>query len=204
MKVLIEKEAEDFLEKSGFEVVKRGYVSRESDLERVCGKIGFPLTMKVSGGKIIHKVGVGGVKVGIKNYDEALKTFKELMKISGAEGVLIQEVFSGKEFILGVKKTPEFDHVLGFGEGGSEVEKKKKVSFRVVPLSIKDAKQMIGEISLAQRISWNARNKIVKNILKLSRLVDANPKISELDINPLTVSKGGQVKVIDARLVVGD
>ena len=188
MEVMIEKEAEDFLEKNGFEVVGRDYVSKEGNLKKVCEEIGFPLVMKVSGGKIIHKVGVGGVKVGIK--------------ISGAEGVLIQEMFSGKEFILGIKKTPEFDHVLGFGEGGSGVEEKKKVSFRVVPLSIKDARQMIGEISLTRKISWNARNKIVKNILKLSRLVDTNPKISELDVNPLTVSKEGDVKVVDARVVL--
>jgi hypothetical protein len=202
MEVMIEKEAEDFLEKNGFEVVGRDYVSKEGNLKKVCEEIGFPLVMKVSGGKIIHKVGVGGVKVGIKNYEDALKIFKEFMKISGAEGVLIQEMFSGKEFILGIKKTPEFDHVLGFGEGGSGVEEKKKVSFRVVPLSIKDARQMIGEISLTRKISWNARNKIVKNILKLSRLVDTNPKISELDVNPLTVSKEGDVKVVDARVVL--
>jgi acyl-CoA synthetase (NDP forming) len=44
-----------------------------------------------------------------------------------------------KMFYFGIKKTPEFGHVLIFGDGGTDVEKKKDVSIRAVPIKKEDA-----------------------------------------------------------------
>jgi len=106
MKIFVEKEAEEFLEKRGFGLVKRVYIKKKSEIKNVIKKIDFPVVMKVSGKKIIHKNKIGGIKLGIKSYRGAMEAFRQLEEIKGFEGVIIQRQIKGNEFLLGIKKTP--------------------------------------------------------------------------------------------------
>ncbi len=197
MKIFAEKEAENFLKKEGFEIINTIFVRKKNEIEKAIEKIGFPLVMKVSGRKILHKNELGGVKVGIKDYEQAVKAFNSLLKIRNSEGVVIQKQIHGKEFLLGIKKTPEFKQVIAFGIGGTKVEKIRKVAFRVCPLNEKEAIDMILEIIKKDEMELNA---IKKNIMKLCNLVKKYPSINELDINPLIVEKNKAI-VVDARMV---
>ena len=187
MKVYTEKEAEGFLEKRGFEIVKRIYIKKKSEIKDAIKKIGFPVVMKVSGKKIIHKNKVMGVKTNIKSYEQSLKAFDKLLKIKNCEGIMVQRQIEGKEFLLGIKKTPEFGHVVAFGAGGIYTEKFKDVSFRVCPFDKTEVKKMMKEVKVAERLSQESRRKIEKNLIKLCWLVEKYSKIKELDINPLIV-----------------
>ena len=53
MKIILEKEAEDFLEKNQFSVVNRNFIKNKSQLKNI--KLSFPWVMKVYSKKIIHK-----------------------------------------------------------------------------------------------------------------------------------------------------
>jgi len=200
MRILTEKEAEEFLEKEGFEIVKREYIEEESEIKKAIDKIGFPAVIKVSGGKIIHKNKLGGIKIDIKNYEQALKAFVEIKKIAGFEGAMIQKQIKGKEFLLGVKKTPEFSHVIAFGAGGIYTEKLKDISFRVCPFDKNEAKKMIREIKMAKNLTNKNVDMVEKNLIKLCHLVKKYPKIKELDINPLIVNPNNAI-IVDARIV---
>ena len=106
----------------------------------------------------------------------------------------------GQELILGIKKTPEFSQVIMFGKGGTDVEKEKDVSFRVIPIKEKDAKEMIEETNIYKTIKSKINKKLlIKSLMKISELIEHNPKIIELDINPLIVNEKEAV-VVDARL----
>jgi len=182
MKVFTEKEAEKFLTNQGFEIIETNFVRNEIQLNKI--KFDFPVVMKVSSDKIVHKTKVNGIRLGIKNKGEAFKAFKQLMKIRNAEGVLIQKQVKGKEFLLGLKKTPEFGYVVAFGKGGTKVEKEKKVDFRVCGV---------------KGIEGLSNNKnIQKIILKLCKL--SNKGIESLDINPLILEKG-KAYIVDAQIV---
>jgi len=182
MRVFTEKEAEDFLKKQGFGIVETKFVSEERQLNKI--RFDFPVVMKVSSKKIIHKTKVNGIRKGIKNKKQAVKAFRELMRIRNAEGVLIQRQVKGKEFLLGIKKTPEFGYVVGFGKGGSKVEKMKKVDFRVC------------DVKGVENLSKNPRiRKILLQLCKLSNL-----GIESLDINPLILERGKPV-IVDAQIV---
>ena len=200
MKIFAEKEAEKLLKNQGFEIVDGFFVNSKLGVRRVLKKIGLPCVMKVFGKKIIHKNKIGGVKMNIKTYSEALHIFTNLKKIKNSQGVLIQKTFSGKEFLLGIKKTPEFEHVLVFGAGGSKVEEKKDVSFRVCPVDKKDVKAMIKETKIGKILPKKSIDILCENLIKLCVLSEKFPKISELDINPFTISRI-ENKVIDARIV---
>ena len=198
MEVFTEKEAEDFLESKKFDVIERVYVKKENELKNATEKLGFPLVMKVSGQEIIHKNRVGGVVKNIKDYEIAWEVFNKLKEIQGVQGVMVQKQIKGKEFLLGIKRTPEFGHVIAFGAGGIHTEKLKDVSFRVYPFGKKEIKRMIEEVKISQDLEKKSFKIIEKNILRLCKLVKKYPRIKELDINPLI-----QGRVVDARIVFG-
>ena len=196
MDIFTEKEAEDFLEKEKFEVVERIYIEKENELRNATSKLGFPLVMKVSGEEIIHKNRVGGVVKGIKDYEIAWEVFNKLKGIKGVKGVMVQKQIKGKEFLLGIKRTPEFGHVVAFGAGGIHTEKLKDVSFRVYPFEKKEIKKMIEEVKASKDLDKNSFKIIEQNVLKICKLIKKYPRIKELDINPLI-----QGRVVDARIV---
>lgn len=201
MIIQTEQKAEDFLRKSGFKVIESFYVTSEKKLDELLKKISFPIVMKVAGNKIIHKKKINGVKLNIQNHNSAMKVFNELMKIENAEGVIIQKQVSGKEFLLGIKKTPEFGHVIGFGTGGSDVEKIKDVIFRVCPIDIKNAINMIKESNKGRELNEREIAFFTDYLLKLCSLIQKNPKIKELDINPLILENNGEGFIVDARIL---
>ncbi len=123
-------------------------------------------------------------------------------------GVLVQEMLGeGVEVIVGVTRDPFLGSSIMFGLGGILVEVLHDVSFRVVPLTVADAKEMISEIK-GTRILAGVRgrsasdvNAIIDVILKVSQLaIDFADQIEELDINPLIVFPQG-VRVADALIV---
>ncbi len=127
MEYLGEKKSEELLESFGFNVVSRSYVKDKSGLLPAISEVGLPIVMKVGGEKIVHKNKIDGVVLGVNTYSNALAEFSRLKKISGADGVMIQkEVSFDREFLLGIKTTPDFGQVIVFGSGGVDVEKKSE------------------------------------------------------------------------------
>lgn len=198
---LTEKEAEDLLQKEGFDVVQRIIAQNKDDLINIAKNIPFPWVMKVSSINIVHKAKTGGVFVNVQNIIQAQVKFDEISKIQGSSGAMIQKMISGEEIIIGIKKTPEFGHTLMFGKGGSNVQKDKDISFRVIPASKKDIKEMIGETKISIELKDKKANikKLYSVLGKIEKLVSKYPSINELDINPLFLNSKESI-VVDARI----
>jgi acetyltransferase len=166
---------------------------------------GYPLVLKAIAPKIVHKTEAGAIRV-VHAEAQLEKEFVALKKL--APVVLAQEFVKGNEFILGLKKDPTFGHVVVAGIGGIYVEVYKDVSFRVCPITAKDAEQMLSELKGA-KILEGARGKklnkqaLVDALVKLSRIPSSKSKhaISELDINPFILNEK-EGKIVDARIVV--
>ncbi|MBI2865471.1 MAG: acetate--CoA ligase family protein [Chloroflexi bacterium] len=178
-------------------------------------QIGYPVVLKVVSPEILHKSDVGGVVVGLQNdeevgdaYETILARVRRFMPKAVVWGVEVQEmVTSGKETIIGLVKDPQFGHMLMFGLGGIYVEVLKDVSFRITPLTLSDAREMISQIRSYPLLAGVRGEKpvdidaIVDALLRLSQLAEDFPQISELDINPLRVRERGQGAVaVDCRL----
>jgi len=94
-----------------------------------------------------------------------------------------------------------------FGLGGIFVEVLKDVSFRLAPLTRKDASEMIREIrgyKILEGIRGEkpANIKAIENtLLRFSDLVMKKPDIKELDINPL-FAYDNKVVAGDVRIIV--
>lgn len=202
MKVFTERKSAGFL-RGDFNIIRSIYVRQKSDLKEAVEKIGFPCVAKAFGERIIHKSKLGGVVLNIKNYEGVSKSFDKFGKIKGFEGVVLQEQIKGKELLVGIKKTPEFGHVVIFGAGGSDVEKLKDVSFRVCDFDKKDAREMIDEVEFSKNLDEKEKKILVKVLLRMCKLVGKHRGISELDINPLIIHKGKEI-ILDSRIVWED
>lgn len=204
-KIFTEKEAEEFLEKQGFNLVKRANIKKIEQIGDIEKKIAYPWVMKVNSSKIAHKARLGGVILNITSQIKAQEAFEKLEKIENFEEVMIQEQISGEEIIIGLKKTPEFSQVLMFGKGGSKVEEEKDVVFRVLPVTNKELDEMIKEIHFYKILNEKQVNiKSIKELLiKTNKLAKAYPKIIELDINPALISSK-EAKIVDARIILED
>jgi len=209
---LMEHESKEILEGTG--IATTGYLVARSEDEAlsICDKIGFPVVMKIVSPDVVHKTDAGGVKLNVMNADDVRKAYRDILetfKYQHVEGVAVQRMAkAGIEAIIGVTRDPGFGPLIMFGLGGVFVEVLRDVSFRILPITEKDAAQMIEEIRgsgilkgyRGQAVDLDSLQQL---LLKISRLVVENPEISELDLNPLFLYPDGYITV-DARMFVSE
>ncbi|MCL5062421.1 MAG: acetate--CoA ligase family protein [Nitrospirae bacterium] len=198
----------------GFTFPQRALARSATEAAVVSEKIGFPVVMKVSSPDILHKTDVGGIKLNINSeiaaedaFLEIISNAKRFMPHALINGVTVYEMIKGgKEVILGLTYDRTFGHMIMFGLGGIYVEVLKDVSFRIAPVSRREALSMIDEIKTAALLK-GARGEspvdieaIGNGILNISSLVMDFPMIRELDINPLVVMNKGAF-ALDARII---
>ncbi|MFA4828783.1 MAG: acetate--CoA ligase family protein [Thermodesulfovibrionales bacterium] len=209
-----EDDAMALLSEYGFIFPRRALAKTSKESSDMALRIGFPVVMKISSPDILHKTDVGGVKLKINSKKEAEDAFieitsnaKRLMPDAFINGVMIYEMIkSGKEVILGVTFDRTFGHMIMFGLGGIYVEVLKDVSFRIAPVSRREASAMVSEIKTNALLKGARGEKpvdidsIIDGISRLSGFVTDFPMVRELDINPLVVMEKGAV-ALDARII---
>jgi len=176
----------------------------EADIEDACRLVTFPLVMKVIGP--LHKSDLGGVKVGLQSPAEAKTAFRELMRIPGVSGVLVQKMVTGTEVIIGAVREEGFGHLIMFGLGGIYTEVLKDVTFALAPLSFSEAFDMIKGIRSLPLLEGVRGQRglsidiLAEYLIRLSALVKDFPQIREIDLNPVKgVDKA--LYVVDARIL---
>jgi len=212
---LTEIESKEFLQEVGIPVIETKLARTKKEAISLSKRIGFPVALKIASPDITHKSDSGGVKLGLANVTQAGNAYSEIMlsirqKFPKArvQGVSIQKMARpGVEVIIGLSKDAQFGPVLMFGLGGILVEVLKDVSFRIVPLTRKDAEEMIREIKgypLLQGYRGQEPADIPfleQLIVKVSELAEQYPQIEELDLNPIFAYKDSAVAV-DARIIL--
>ncbi|MEM4110941.1 MAG: acetate--CoA ligase family protein [Thermoplasmata archaeon] len=202
--VLEERKVKEILAKYGIKVPKGIIVS---DLPSKLD-LNFPMVLKVSDERILHKSDVGGVVLNIKNYEELSKKFSEMKSKFKDSKFLIEEMEKpGLEVIIGLVQDKTFGLSIMFGLGGIFTELYRDVSFRLVPIDEFDARQMIEEIK-AKKIFEGFRGlklskeSVIDILLKVSSLGnDHYETIDQLDLNPVIVHENDAV-VVDAKMVI--
>ncbi|MEK6821647.1 MAG: acetate--CoA ligase family protein, partial [Thermoproteota archaeon] len=151
---LLEEEGQEVLKAYGLPLPKSALAKTEADAIKIAKQIGYPVVMKIASPQIIHKSDAGGVKVNLTNDSEIKEAFKIIIanakkynKNAEIKGVLIVEMIKGgKELIIGSKLEPGFGPVIMLGMGGIYVEVLKDVTFKLAPVTDKEADDMITSI----------------------------------------------------------
>lgn len=203
---LAENEAKDMLKAYGVKTTNYKLVNEIEDLERPGLK--FPVALKVCSSKILHKTDVGGVKLGIKDMNELKKTFQEFRKKFPKENLLVDQMEKkGVEIIIGLVQDPTFGLSIMYGLGGIFTELYKDVTFRIVPIELYDAKQMVEEIK-GKKLLEGFRNipankqLVIDLIMKVSKIgEELNDHIDQMDLNPVFVYEK-DICVVDAKIIL--
>ena len=209
--LLIGTKALSFFQTAGFSVL-RNYLARdETETVALAKETGFPVTLKISSPNLLHKTDVGGVRVDLRNEDEVRSAYRELVNIFRSlypegkmDGIMVQEMAKGHEIVVGTLYDRQFGHVLMFGLGGVLVEVLRDVSFRIIPIRERDAREMIREIKGYEILKGfrgkGADIKIIEELLlKVSQLLIDHPEILEMDLNPVFAYENGYA-ICDARI----
>lgn len=212
---LLETEAKELLREYNIPIPAFKLIKSEGEISGIRESIGYPLVMKIVSPDIIHKSDAGGVKVGVKDEEEARMAYQEIIfkaikynKKAQICGVIAYKMIpQATEIIIGMMKDPHFGPVIMFGLGGIFVEVLKDISFRVLPIEERDAWEMITEIK-GYEILKGVRGEGPKDIeaikillMKISKLTTENPEIKEIDLNPVFISEKS-LQVIDARIIL--
>jgi acyl-CoA synthetase (NDP forming) len=181
-------------------------------------RLGFPVAVKLVSQRLVHKTEVGGVRLHLNDAAAVVRAYQEIRQrladdnqLQAMEGVLVQPMLeSGVEVMVGVTQDPLFGPLVAFGLGGIHVEILADVCFRVIPLTDRDAADMVTSIR-GYRLLQGYRGHPAADVealqdvlLRVSRLVEEVPAITELDLNPIFAFPSGKGCLIaDSRIQVG-
>jgi acyl-CoA synthetase (NDP forming) len=213
---LSERDSKALLEAYGIAHPKERVTTSPGEAAKAARKIGFPVVMKVASAGIVHKSDLGLVALGVRDEDDARRTYKRLLsKATKAapeaevDGVLVAQTAPGIETVAGIAHDDLFGPVVMFGLGGVFVEVLHDVTFRVPPFTARDAAAMLGELRGAAMLRGvrgqpGADPKAIVDVLmKMQRLaVDLSGEVAEVDVNPLLAGPDAAVAA-DALVVLG-
>ncbi|MCD6300978.1 MAG: acetate--CoA ligase family protein [Staphylothermus sp.] len=211
---LLEHEAFEVIRAYGIPAPETGLAKTPEEVAELADKIGYPVVLKIVSPDISHKSDVGGVILNINSREEAIEGFKKIQenvktKAPGARivGVLVQKMApKGLEVIIGGLRDNIFGPVVMFGLGGIFVEVLRDVSFRIAPLTEEDALEMMKEIKAAKLLEGYRgqppvdKKSLAKIILGVAKLLEENPEIESIDLNPV-MAYSEKAIVVDARVI---
>ncbi|MBI4928974.1 MAG: acetate--CoA ligase family protein [Anaerolineae bacterium] len=213
-----EKDTRPVFEAYDIPIVEGGFAKSADEAAQIAATINTAVVMKIVSPDILHKSDSGGIRLNLIGGESVRTAFKEMMeKVQSThpeahlEGVMIEKMApKGVEVIVGMRRDPSFGPLLMFGLGGIYVELYTDVSFRVAPVSVDEAREMIldtkaGRLLTGFRGAAEADlDSVIDCIQKISRLSLDHPEIEEVEVNPLVVYPKGQGSVaLDGRVILG-
>ena len=210
-------EAQVFCEEYGIPTPKQGFAKTAADAVKLAERFGFPVVLKIVSADILHKTEAGGVITGVGNaaevrrgFDELVKNAKRYRKNAAIQGVQVQQMLKGgQEVMVGAVTDPSFGKMIAFGLGGVLVEVMKDITFRLAPVTKKEALSMLDSVSAAELLRGVRGQKSVDRvavadlITTVAKLINDFPDIQEVDLNPVFATDKG-AKAVDVRMVIGD
>ena len=178
-------------------------------------EIGYPVVLKLHSTSITHKSDVGGVQLGLTSDDDVRAAFDRIEEGVGADGfdgVTVQPMIDrsdGYELIIGSSMDQQFGPVLLFGSGGQLVEVYEDRALGLPPLNTTLARRMMEQTKIYEALK-GVRGRAPVDLealetllVRFSQLVVEQPRVKEIDVNPLLAQPGEDgLLALDARVVL--
>jgi acetyltransferase len=214
--LLTEEESKRLLAAYGIPTVPTVIATTREEAAEAATTLGFPVVVKLHSNTVTHKSDVGGVHLNVKTAEAVGKAFdaidasvRERVGPGNFLGVTVQPMikFEGYELILGSKTDPQFGPVLLFGLGGTLVEIMRDRALALPPLTTTLAMHAMEKTRIFKALKGTRGRKpvdleaLAELFVRFSRLVIENPRIAEIDVNPLVASPD-TLMALDARVVL--
>lgn len=203
-RTLNEAEVKRLLGDAGIPVVQEEVATGEDAAAAAADRVGYPVALKLLSNDIAHKSDIGGVELGLADAGAVRAAWRRIMAAvaerrpdARVEGVVVQAMARGPEFLVGLTRDATFGAVLTLGLGGIYTELFRDVSLRVLPVDRPMVEEMLGELRSAPLLAGFRgalpvdRDGFVDMVLALAELFESHRYLAELELNPVIVGNRG-------------
>lgn len=216
--IFAEYQGKRWLAQAGLAVPAGELATSADDAVRIARTIGYPVVLKAQASALPHKSDVGGVLVGLAD-EAALRAGWETLHANvrrhrpelALDGALVEAMGPrGLELVVGARRDAEWGPVVLVGLGGIWIEALHDVRLLAPDLAEEDIVQELQRLKAAAVLRGTRGAQgvdlaaIARVVAVLGAQMRANPRITEIDINPLVAYPAGTaqpVLALDALLV---
>ncbi|GAA0722523.1 GNAT family N-acetyltransferase [Dactylosporangium roseum] len=168
-------------------------------VEAVAAEFGCPVALKVATKPWRHRIDLGAVRLNLTSAALVQEAYEELERLfgRGVEVVVQPMVAPGVACVVEVVDDPSFGPVVGFGLGGEAVDLLGDRAWRPVPLTDRDAAALVRAPRAAPLLTGYRGaapvdlDALADLLLRVGRLVDEQPALSALSLNPVLARPTG-------------
>jgi acyl-CoA synthetase (NDP forming) len=192
----------------GIPLVATIAAATEEEAAAAAAQLGGRVVLKAEAEGLVHRTDAGGVRVDLRTPQEVAEAYRTLAADFGPrlQRVLVQPMLTGGvEVHIGVAQEPVFGPLVVFGSGDPATEVAGDQVARLTPLTDADADEMIHAVRAAPLLAGRRGTPpadtaaLADALLRVSRLADDLPEVSELDLNPVVARPDG-VWCVDVRV----
>ena len=216
--MLAEYQGKAWLESLGLRIPAGALARTAHEAAEIAQRIGYPVVLKAQSAALPHKSDVGGVIVGLRDEAAVRAAWGRMQEDVGQarpdlvlDGILVETLAAagGVEMIVGAKRDPQWGPVLMVGLGGIWTELLHDVKLMPADATQEAIAEEIGKLRGAALLHGARGAKpadvdaLAKVVARIGAAFVAEPRLQELDINPLFVYPRGEgVVALDAVLVL--
>ena len=216
--VIPEYRSKALLASIGVPFPERGFAADADTAVSVADALGYPVAMKAQASALSHKSDAGGVILNLAD-GAAVRAAWTRMHASVAaydatialDGVLIEAMGPrGMEMIVGGRNDPEWGAVVLAGFGGVTAEVLHDVRLFTPDMTEAEVIADLGKLKSAALLAgWRGAPALdvpalARLIVTVARLLHTEPRLAELDLNPVILYPRDQgVIALDALILAG-
>ncbi|MFJ8685121.1 bifunctional acetate--CoA ligase family protein/GNAT family N-acetyltransferase [Micromonospora wenchangensis] len=192
----------------GVEVVGSVPAGSVDEALAAADRCGWPVALKAAAPGLRHRLDLGAVRLDLADPVALRRAYADLAAGFGAQVLVQPMVPPGVACVVELREDPAFGPVVGFGLGGVATELLGDRAWRAVPLTDRDAAELVDEPRASPLLRGHRgaapvdRAALVDLLLRVGRLADEEPRVRSLTLNPVLARPDG-VSVLHAAVGVG-
>jgi acetyltransferase len=214
--LLTEPESKQVLAAYGIPIVDTRVAASEAEAVALAERFGYPVVLKIYSQSVTHKTDVDGVRLGLPNAKAVRSAFREIEAAARQRlgpqpfaGVTVQPMVTGGglELLIGSSVDPQFGPVILFGSGGILTGVYCDRALALAPINSTLARRLMERTRIFDALKGvRGRGPVdiqaLEHLLvRFSRLVTEQPRLKEIDINPL-LATSERLVALDARIIL--
>ncbi|MFE7872945.1 GNAT family N-acetyltransferase [Micromonospora humida] len=192
----------------GVEVVGSVPAGSVDEALAAADRCGWPVALKAAAPGLRHRLDLGAVRLDLADPVALRRAYADLAAGFGAQVLVQPMVPPGVACVVELREDPAFGPVVGFGLGGVATELLGDRAWRAVPLTDRDAAELVDEPRASPLLRGHRgaapvdRAALADLLLRVGRLADEQPRVRALTLNPVLARPDG-ISVLHAAVGVG-